>query len=223
MSDISARRIGSGRPRERVVAWREEHGGFESVDLAQSPRVERKLQTLRPHVIPRGPRGARRHPPGPTPRLHPATSAPTLIHDPDPAPAEALRAIERRCAPEKARPRRTGSPRAPLLAAASRPRTVGNAAHRAPPPCAESSSPVSSSPSRSRARSGCSASPLGYCRRLSTCGQPTGQLTPGAAQAAVAVRHLRPGTAGGSPRRSRTRGVPISVVTAVAGLGSRRP
>ncbi len=86
----------------RIVAWREEHGGFESVDqLAEvrgiSPRV---LEDLRPHV-----------------RADPFTyiTADTML-DPDRALAESLRAMNAHGAGPRARPgarrgaRVTGSP-----------------------------------------------------------------------------------------------------------------
>ena len=93
----------------RIVAWREEHGGFESVDqLAEvrgiSPRV---LEDLRPHV-----------------RADPFTYITTdAMLDPDRALAESLRAMNG-AAPEL--DEGTGSPVARLWAFATE--NVGNAA-----------------------------------------------------------------------------------------------
>ena len=93
----------------RIVAWREEHGGFESVDqLAEvrgiSPRV---LEELRPHV-----------------RADPFTYITTdAMLDPDRALAESLRAMNG-AAPEP--DEEPGSPVARLWAFATE--NVGNAA-----------------------------------------------------------------------------------------------
>ena len=93
----------------RIVAWREEHGGFESVDqLAEvrgiSPRV---LEGLRPHV-----------------RADPFTYITTdAMLDPDRALAESLRAMNG-AAPEP--DEEPGSPVARLWAFATE--NVGNAA-----------------------------------------------------------------------------------------------
>ena len=93
----------------RIVAWREEHGGFESVDqLAEvrgiSPRV---LDELRPHV-----------------RADPFTYITTdAMLDPDRALAESLRAMDG-AAPEP--DEEPGSPVARLWAFATE--NVGNAA-----------------------------------------------------------------------------------------------
>ena len=93
----------------RIVAWREEHGGFESVDqLAEvrgiSPRV---LDELRPHV-----------------RADPFTYITTdAMLDPDRALAESLRAMNG-AAPEP--DEEPGSPVARLWAFATE--NVGNAA-----------------------------------------------------------------------------------------------
>ncbi|MEZ0283819.1 MAG: ComEA family DNA-binding protein [Thermoleophilia bacterium] len=92
----------------RIVAWREEHGGFESVDqLAEvrgiSPRV---LEGLRPHV-----------------RADPFTYITTdAMLDPDRALAESLRAMNG-AAPEP--DEEPGSPLARLWAFATE--NVGNA------------------------------------------------------------------------------------------------
>jgi competence ComEA-like helix-hairpin-helix protein len=141
---------------ERLVAWREDHGGFRSVDdLAQVRGIgERKLETLRPHVVARAPERPAGDPPRrfarpAVPRPGPSSPPRRFVHDPAPAraaeePAPALATAvallderpeaESRPAAVTAPPR----PRVPAAAAAAEaPPVVMEAPPPAPLPDAE--------------------------------------------------------------------------------------
>jgi competence protein ComEA len=111
---------------ERVVAWREDHGGFRSVDdLAQVKGIgERKLETLRPHVVARAPE----RPAGAPPRrfARPATPRPEPSSPPrrfvrEPAPAQAAEAPAAAVALLDERPRAEPRPAPAPATATARP------------------------------------------------------------------------------------------------------
>jgi competence ComEA-like helix-hairpin-helix protein len=82
---------------ERVVAWREDHGGFRSVDdLAQVKGIgERKLAALRSQVVARAPAPSSFPPPRRFVRPAPAPAPPPrrFVRNPAPAPAPAPAAL----------------------------------------------------------------------------------------------------------------------------------